>query len=268
MSVIGVTIVRDEADVIGSVVRHMLTQCDAVIVADNLSSDGTRQILDAVEDPRLTVLDDLDPAYEQSRKMTTLAEVAADMGAAWVVPFDADEIWLSRLGRIADVLPTVGVPAIAPAPIFNHWATGHDDQPEADPFRRLRWRWTDPLPLFKVAVTTSPRLRIHMGNHGADYGAEPVARIDGLLEVRHFPYRDPDQFVRKAVQGAAALRLADLPEGAGAHWRQYADLAASEGPQALADWWRRYFYHPDPTSGVQPDPDQAHQRMVYDQVPL
>ena len=266
----GVTMVRDEADVIGTVVAHMLTQVDLVVVADNMSRDGTRGILDALaaDHDRLAVVDDLDPAYEQSRKMTALAGLARDLGAGWVVPFDADEIWLSRLGRIGDVLPETAAAAIAPAPIFNHWATGHDDPDEPDPFRRLRWRWSEPLTLSKVAVTTAPGLVIHMGNHGADFGGAPVARVDGLLEVHHFPYRTADQFVRKAVQGAEALRLADLPAGAGAHWRQYAALVESDGPEALADWWRRYFFHPDPESGVQPDPDQSHQSLVFDPVPL
>ena len=43
-----VTMVRDEADIIETTVRHMLTQVDVVIVADNRSVDGTREILDSL----------------------------------------------------------------------------------------------------------------------------------------------------------------------------------------------------------------------------
>ena len=46
MTVVAVTMVRDEEDVIRSTVAHMLDEVDAVIVADNLSTDRTREILD------------------------------------------------------------------------------------------------------------------------------------------------------------------------------------------------------------------------------
>src|SRR5688572_466349 len=92
--------VRDEADIIEWTVLHMLGQCDQVIVTDNGSTVGTREILDAlVYLGNLTIIEDPEPAYYQAHKMTGLAHRAREMGATWVVPFDADELWLSRDGR-------------------------------------------------------------------------------------------------------------------------------------------------------------------------
>ena len=55
MTTAAVTMVRDEADIIETTVRHMLTQVDVVIVADNRSVDGTREI---VEQLPVHLLDD------------------------------------------------------------------------------------------------------------------------------------------------------------------------------------------------------------------
>ena len=39
--------VKDEADIVRSVVTHALDECDFVIIADNGSTDGTREIPDS-----------------------------------------------------------------------------------------------------------------------------------------------------------------------------------------------------------------------------
>jgi glycosyltransferase involved in cell wall biosynthesis len=85
--------VRDEADIIEGTLRHMADEVDHLIVADNLSSDGTRDILDTLaKDLPLTVVDDPDPGYTQSAKMSALAERAAvEQRASWIVPFDAED---------------------------------------------------------------------------------------------------------------------------------------------------------------------------------
>src|SRR4051812_46619587 len=96
--------VKDEADVIEGTIRHMADEVDQLLVADNGSTDGTRDILVKLAlELQFTVVDDPDPGYEQSRKMSALAELAASHGATWIVPFDADELWLAE-DRIKTIL--------------------------------------------------------------------------------------------------------------------------------------------------------------------
>ncbi len=250
--VVAVAMVRDEADVIRSTVAHMLDEVDLVVVADNLSTDGTRAILDDMANAhpgRLMVLDDPDPAYRQSEKMTALAEVARlQLGAEWIVPFDADEWHYSPFGRIADVLDGVREQwLVVPAPLFDHVATALDDPTEPDPVRRMGWRRVAANPLPKVACRWRKDLVIAQGNHDAHYDGR-ASRFDALLVVRHFPYRSVAQLVRKVRNGAAAYAAAgdSLPESFGAHWRQWGRLLDERGEEAIAEIFADWYHRTDP----------------------
>lgn len=249
MTVAAVSMVRDEADIIESTVAHMLTQVDVVIVADNRSIDGTREILDSLD---VVTLDDPEVAYHQSEKMTRLAHYAAgEFGADWVVPFDADEWWYSPEGRIGDVLEACQAWPVMTAELYDHVPTGIDpDGP--DPTRTIRYRRRNPGALPKVACRTAPDLVIHQGNHGAGYSA-PAPQIPGLI-VRHFPYRSAEQFARKAINGAEAYAATDLPDDIGRHWREYGAIAAANGVEALHDVFRRWFWVEQPGEDLVYDP--------------
>lgn len=247
MTVFGVSMVKDEADIIETIIRHSITQVDALIVADNGSTDGTRDILaDLAKDLPLTVIDDPEIGYFQSRKMTALANLAREQGADWVVPFDADEWWYSPFGRIADILN--GIPAqwlIASATLYDHVSTALDPD-ETDPTKRIRYRRLNPAPIPKVAVRCLDNLIIDQGNHGATYGFRPAA-LPGRLVIRHFPYRSAEQFISKVRNGAKAYSASDLPESAGAHWRGYGRILADSGEEVCAEIFRTWFWQPDAT---------------------
>jgi glycosyltransferase involved in cell wall biosynthesis len=243
--------VRDEADIIAATVGRMLTQVDRVIVADNMSTDETSSILWdlAASHPELTVLTDHEVAYSQSEKMTRLAHFAREQGAEWVVPFDADEVWYSPFGRIADVLAKFPDCAVAPARLYDHVATAADPV-GGDPVVRLGWRRREPGGLPKVACRVSADLVIEMGNHGCHYGPFHGREIPGQLVVRHFPYRSVEQMTRKAVQGAAALDAAGAPPQHGKHWRDYAALEAGS-PGAIGEVFHTWFWSADPRASAE-----------------
>ena len=239
--------VKDEADIVGSTVRRMRDQVDHVLVADNGSTDGTREILEGLD---VEVIDDPEVGYLQSQKMSRLAELARSRGADWIVPFDADEVHLCKGGLGPELAALSSEVLLSEAPLVDHVATADDDQTQADPVRRMRWRRAERVPLRKVACRAVDGLVIHQGNHGADHGE----RVDGLLVVRHFPYRSVEQFVSKVRNGAAAYAATDLPEHQGQHWRDYGRLLESGGPDALADVFRAWFWQPYPTRDLIRDP--------------
>lgn len=240
----GIAIVKDEADIIEGVVRHMLDEVDHVVVGDNLSTDGTLEILQQLIhefDDRLSVYVDDEVGYYQSAKMSVLAHVAGEAGAEWVVPFDADEWWYSPFGRIGEVLEKIPPQFLtASATLYDHVATGSDPE-DADPLRRMGWRRRAPSGLPKVACRTRDDLVIEQGNHAASYEGGATNWPDQLV-VRHFPFRSAEQMTRKAINGAAAYAATDLPDDVGAHWRQYGALIAAHGEEAMHDVFHQWFF--------------------------
>src|SRR5678815_676623 len=90
--VVGVSMVRDEEDIVGVTVRHMLEHVDHVLIADNMSVDGTPCVLKEIEREtgRVTVISDDEPAYMQSQKMSRLARRARkEFGACLLYTSDA-----------------------------------------------------------------------------------------------------------------------------------------------------------------------------------
>lgn len=251
MTVCAGMLVKDEEDIVETTILHLLTQVDEVVVLDNLSTDATSEILARLSaaDPRVTVRLDEEVGYYQSAKMTALAQEARERGHGWFVPVDADEIWYSGDGRrIADFLDGISRDAVVvKAAILNHVATDADPADDPNPVRRLGWRQREPLAYqwWKVACRCRPDLEIDMGNHGAR--THGPGREERGLEIRHFPYRSADQFVRKAVNGLAAYRAApELFGHYGNHWVSYGEHIERAGEQGGRDWFHEHFFIRDP----------------------
>lgn len=243
----GVSMMRDELDIVATTVPHMLTQVDRLIVADNLSSDGTGDYLDLLAEQvgpeRLIVVSDPEPAYYQAEKMTKLARQAIEMGATWVVPFDADEWWYSPFHpRVADALEAMPSRVTgATADIYDHVATALDDTTQP-PELRYGWRRVEKLPLHKMAGRAHPSLVVTQGNHHVrfDDGATSARAIEHRLVIRHFPYRSVGQFIQKVRNGAAAYAAAEgLALDAGAHWRKWGQYTDEELVAVFTDWYWR-----------------------------
>jgi hypothetical protein len=228
--VTGVCMMRNEADVAEAFVLHMLAECDSVLVADNGSDDGTRDILLGIKDPNLLVVDEPGFAYYQQPRMNNLAARAAgEMGATWVVPADADEWWYAS-APLREVLPNVTRP-VAVATTYN-LVPQPDDPPDPNPFRAARWAFRD-RGMQKVAFRPGPDRVLAMGNHHLEGSWESV---DDLLLIRHLQYRSLDQAKAKLRHGRAALEATDLDKNLGWHWRT---LGAMDDYQ-FEQWWRKH----------------------------
>ena len=233
-SVWGITLAKNEADVIATTIRHHLNQdFDGVIAVDNLSEDKTLEILhQAAQDPRVFVGTDSHPGHIHGAKMTHLAVLAAGAGADWVVPFDADEHWYAHGLTVASLLrslPAVMVDArshtVVPSPDIGCMAFVPDEpvrmSSEADP------GWT------KVAFRVRRRPLVGDGNHHVFglYGP----RVPGL-NVLHYPYRSLDQLRAKVRAGAVAIAATNLSDTACAHWRELDALDDDQLKQAWFDY--------------------------------
>lgn len=223
-SVWGVSVVRDEADIIELVVRHQLAQgLDRVLIADNGSVDGTWELLQglAAEDGRVHLYRDAWPRHDQSEKISRLARLAGWAGADWIVPFDADEFWFAREASVADALRSLALRYDDLGVVHAHWYTAIPMEAvgvEA-PFV------VDAQAVFpgKVAVRSHPLVTIWQGNHTA---ARVGREITADLHIAHALYRSAAQIARKVRQGYRAEQASSHPMAM--HWEYGSQLSDVE----------------------------------------
>lgn len=231
MTVVGIAMMRNEADVAAPVVRHMLAEVDRIIVADNNSTDGTWGLLEGIADPRLTIVDEPRVAFYQPDTMMRLVAMAPE--ADWIVPFDADEWWYATDGRrIADAL-SWGNGTVVTVPSWEMVPQPSDDSAEPDPFKRIVWRRQE-ANTQKVAFRPGPGRTLGMGNHWLVDSMQTTAGRP--LGIRHYPYRTLEQTRRKVQDGKAALEATDYIPGIGQHWRRLGALGDPQLRAWLAEW--------------------------------
>jgi len=253
MTVVMTLLVRDEVDIVQAHLDfHLATGVDFVIATDNLSSDGTTDVLHQYEkDGVLRYLLEEDEDYSQSVWVTRMARLAStDHHADWVINSDIDEFWVPKSGSdlataLDEVPPTDDLVVV---PRFNVLAVTNDlDQPF---HRRMTVRHTvsanpeEGWPLHpKVLHRANDLVHVEQGNHGASWPGIGDTLEAGPIEIVHYPHRSPEQLEHKIVLfGEAYERNTVLPEGVGDRGRQlYADHQAGRFPELVAK-----LFHEDP----------------------
>jgi hypothetical protein len=210
-----VSTVRNEADIVGDTVTHLLAEgVTDIYIADGMSTDGTRDVLRALP---VNVYDDRETHHLQPYWIGRLADIAYDDGADWVLCVDADEFWYAPSGRtILEEL--TDVPAEVGKLYVRMWH--HLD-------RYLREPNQKPLP--KVAFRAGRGVEVANGNHEAN---PPGESREGVLAIREIQYRGFEHFCRKITERCATLDPR-LPEGHGTHITQYRGWTKE---QLLTEW--------------------------------
>jgi hypothetical protein len=203
---------RDEADIVDAQIAfHLHAGVDFVVATDNLSEDGTTDLLRRHErEGHLHLIHEDGVDMRQDEWVTRMARLAAtDFGADWVINTDADEFWWPRGGTLKDVLAAVPTRFGVVRGCWRHFLPRPDD----DRFfaERMTVRLARPAhPRVKrtvyhahqkVAHRSDPNVRVALGNHEA-YG-ERLEPLRGWLpiEVLHFSVRSLEQLERKGKGG-------------------------------------------------------------------
>ncbi|MEP7276430.1 MAG: glycosyltransferase family 2 protein [Betaproteobacteria bacterium] len=251
MRAVGVSMVRNEADVIEAFVRHNLRVLDALHVVDHGSFDGTGEVLVALarEGLPLTVTHDPSLAQRQAEVLSAAAHAAFAAGADIVFPLDADEFLRIPDRPLAERV-IAGVPAGLNAAL--HWRThivDFDAAPPAHPLAAVRTRLAaERHGLHKVVLTRAfaeaPAAMLGPGSHTVwqDCARAPpsadarIARVaPAVAALAHVPVRSAGQLSGKVTQGWLAHRAARPanPELA-FHWRELHDEIRRDGPPSQA----------------------------------
>jgi len=228
---------KNESDIIGTTLRHhMALGLSGIVVFDNMSSDGTGDIARAV--PGTVVLED-DPAFRQGTKNRAMTEIAMSRGAEWIVAIDADELWYpTRAATIPDAIANMGNDCFR-ARILDHVCSEFDNESEANPVLRMRWR-RKKLGVGKVAHRCEPGAHVWGGNESLVRGGVVVEPpIRGRMLIRHYPVRGLKHLKRKAAFGWRAVN--DQPgvhRKACGHWRKWY-IRLRENPAGFSDFYSR-----------------------------
>jgi hypothetical protein len=253
MKIFMTLLVRDEDDIIAANLSYHLSRgVDHIIVTDNRSTDGTREILESfVGTGQVTILEEREDDFSQFRWVTRMARLAAEMGADWVINNDADEIWWPLAGDLAAVFEA------APAECGSLVVERTNALPlrvlDGHPFEQMLFRDVQSVngigkPLIGKAAHRGKRdVQVEQGNHRAlSPSLGPASHAPGMT-ILHFPYRSYAQFERKISNGGAAYeRNAILPESVGSAWRaMYRRLRSG----SLHDWYAALPHADDPEVG-------------------
>lgn len=245
MRVVLTLLVRDELDIIGSNLDYHLSQgVDHIIVTDNGSRDGTRELLARYERiGSLTVLDEPPADFSQHRWVTRMARLAyTEFGADWVINGDADEAFVWRHGSLVEAL--VRVPPVAHCLFADRNDFVPFQRPERQsPLIEMIYRKALSLNLAgnvlppKVLHRGAPDVTIAQGNHGAHSTRFSGAPAASEIEVFHYPARCYSQFESKVRNGGSGYaRNRELNPDQGFHKRRWYDqLQAGELEREFRD---------------------------------
>ena len=247
MKIVSISMVKNEADVIESFVRHNLQHLSEMRLIDHGSTDRTPEILRALQQEGLPLRVERSELFQQLQDVESnrLAQQAFADGADWVIPLDADEfIELLPAVSLADTLANQGDHACLSWPWVSMVPTEADDASEADPVRRIRHRLAkESVPTVKLllgrAVLAHRDWSLITGNH-------QVAVSDGSKSVqllprhpcpssalRHYPVRSTGQFIGKVIIGWLAIRQRLMPNSMlGGHFRAaYQRILSGQEPE-------------------------------------
>jgi glycosyltransferase involved in cell wall biosynthesis len=107
MQLLMTLLVRDEADIIEDNIKFHLAQgVDHIIVTDNNSKDGTKEILEKYEkDGILTLLHEASTDYKQSEWVNRMISISKiKFNPKWIINNDADEFWYSPSNNLKNHL--------------------------------------------------------------------------------------------------------------------------------------------------------------------
>ena len=110
MKLVMTLLARDEADVLDAQIAfHLNAGVDFVIATDNLSVDGTTEILESyARAGHLHLIREESEFLRQAEWITRMGRLAAtEFGADWVLHSDADEFWWPRGESLKDVLASI-----------------------------------------------------------------------------------------------------------------------------------------------------------------
>jgi len=223
MSLIGITRVLNEDDIVEAFVRHHAAMVDHHLIMDNGSTDETIAILRALKDEGLniSVFQNRSSFFTESSHNTVLFRHAANvLSAEWAIFLDTDEF--VNLGQAPEGL-RAALAAVPPEalcvglPNLTYVDSLGDDPAEPIVPVRMRYREDPPQRLlskmFARASLAAANVTIDAGQHEVLFEDKPIEPYgDHRLSLGHYYRRSAWQMISKAVLGYLKVTAAPKEE--------------------------------------------------------
>jgi Glycosyl transferase family 2 len=208
MKLVMTLLARDEADIVDAQLEyHLNAGVDFVIATDNLSQDGTTEILESyARSGQLHLIREDGEYLRQADWITRMGRIAAtEFGADWVIHSDADEFWWPRGDSLKDVLASIPSRYGVVRALLRHFVPRPDSEPSFAERMTVRVSTASPIndprslfrPNLKVIHRADPDVNVSIGAQRLI--DSPLVPLRGWYPVEffHFPVRSLEQCERK-----------------------------------------------------------------------
>lgn len=213
MKIVTVSIIRNEADIIETFVRHHLQIVDHMIIVNHRSVDSSKTILERLRDEGLHIelFEETSLEHVQGQVLTRMMRRAAcELDADWVMPLDADEfVTASGSGRVRDTLARQPQDQVIKVPWRTYVPLSTDSESETNVLKRIKNCRVREMPQYYKVCVPAPFARekhatLVYGSHlllrktFSRQNEFPSVNTDGLA-LAHFPVRARNQLLSKAI---------------------------------------------------------------------
>ncbi len=199
---------RDEADIVDEQLKfHLNAGVDFVIATDNLSQDGTTEILESyAKTGQLHLIREDSEYLLQAEWITRMGRLAAtDFGADWVIHSDADEFWWPRGDSLKDVLASIPKRYGIVRALLRHFVPRLENGSSFAERMTVRMSTSAPIndprslfrPNLKIIHRADPQVNVSIGAQRLLDSTLVPLRGWYPIEFFHFPVRSLEQCARK-----------------------------------------------------------------------
>lgn len=237
---IGISLVRNEQDIIEAMLRHNIRFLDKIVVIDNGSDDHTPSIVQQLIDEGLNLELKFDGSkgFPQNKILTdNMRKAPRDYGAQRVFFLDGDEFLRGDPDRFRTAVSKST--RLISLPWTTYVPTESDDLSEQNPIKRITYRRKKELPTYtKISVPDHlcETAEVAMGSHSVAVNGRGRAgsSIRGI-GLSHFPVRSTDQIIAKILTGWWSIRMRGPGKSEAYHWKELAERFTNAPELSIAE---------------------------------
>jgi hypothetical protein len=247
MNKIGICLlVKNEIDIIKTWLNHHIPMCDYMVIMDNGSYDGTREVIDFyAEKFNIKVIDQPAQDYNQKIWVLEMIDWCKKAGCTHVLSADTDEMYDADLRIMAEKL--TGDLGAYKIPCRLYVPTIFDDENILNPIERMKYylktgrtqeesqclvAWS------KMFFSLADFKELELGNDVIRFNSKNTkTEIAKDAIIRHYPERSWQQYRLKYIQGGEAYARSKHPAMFGWHWKKIHKIYFTGGIVALKRFW-------------------------------